>query len=256
MSALKIKQIPCLSDNYGYLVHDPQSGETASIDTPDAKAILAALREEGWHLSQIWNTHHHFDHIGGNAELVEKTGCKITAPARERKMIPDADEYVSEGDQVSLGAFSARVIETPGHTLGHACYVFDEEKAAFVGDTLFSMGCGRVFEGTMEQMWDSLSKLMTLPDETMIHPAHEYTADNARFADTIEPQNQDLQARIAEVAGMRKKNQPTVPMALGLEKKTNPFLRCSSKAIRANLKEEGAPDAAVFAHIRRLKDSF
>ncbi|PHS24026.1 MAG: hydroxyacylglutathione hydrolase [Robiginitomaculum sp.] len=256
MSALKIKQIPCLSDNYGYLVHDPQSGQTTSIDSPDAKAILAALREEGWTLSHIWNTHHHFDHIGGNAELVKKTGCKIYAPAGERKMITDADQYVSEGDQVSLGAFSARVIETPGHTLGHACYIFDEEKSAFVGDTLFSMGCGRLFEGSAEQMWDSLSKLIALPDDMLIHPAHEYTADNARFAASIEPQNQDLQDRIKQVADLRKKNQPTVPMALGLEKKTNPFLRADSKVIRANLKEEGSPDAAVFAHIRRLKDSF
>lgn len=256
MSALKIKQIPCLSDNYGYLVHDPQSGQTTSIDTPDAKAILAALDEEGWTLSQIWNTHHHFDHIGGNAELVKKTGCKVYAPAGEGKMITDADHYVSEGDQVSLGAFTARVIETPGHTLGHACYIFDEEKVAFVGDTLFSMGCGRLFEGSAEQMWDSLSKLITLPDETMIYCAHEYTADNARFAASIEPQNQDLQARIKQVENLRKKNQPTVPMALGLEKRTNPFLRADSKAIRENLKEQGSPDAAVFAHIRRLKDSF
>ena len=256
MSALKIKQIPCLSDNYGYLVHDSQSGQTTSIDTPDAKAILAALDEEGWTLSQIWNTHHHFDHIGGNAELVKKTGCKVYAPAGEGKMITDADHYVSEGDQVSLGAFTARVIETPGHTLGHACYIFDEEKVAFVGDTLFSMGCGRLFEGSAEQMWDSLSKLIALPEETMIYCAHEYTADNARFAASIEPQNQDLQARIKQVENLRKKNQPTVPMALGLEKKTNPFLRSDSKAIRENLKEQGSPDAAVFAHIRCLKDSF
>ncbi len=254
--SLQIKQIPCLSDNYGYLVHDPLSGETISIDSPDAGAILDALAEEGWTLTQIWNTHHHWDHAGGNAELAQKTGCTICAPKNEHVTIPDANRYIAEGDEVKLGAFTARVLDTPGHTLGHICYVFDEQNIAFVGDTLFSLGCGRVFEGTPEQMWESLAALKTLPGETLIHPAHEYTADNARFALTIEPGNADLQARVAAISALREKNQPTVPMRLDLEKKTNPFLRPDSAAIRAQLKAGAASDSAVFAQIRALKDSF
>jgi hydroxyacylglutathione hydrolase len=253
---LQIKQIPCLSDNYGYLIHDTKSGETISIDTPDAEAIMAALDEEGWTLSQIWNTHHHFDHAGGNAELVKKTGCSIIAPVGERDMILGADRYVSENDTARLGGYTARIVETPGHTRGHICYIFNEQKAAFVGDTLFSLGCGRLFEGTPEQMWQSLSKLLVLPDDMLIYCAHEYTADNARFAQTIEPENEDLQSRILEIAALRKQGRPTVPMTLGLEKKTNPFLRAQSPAIRARLKEESAEDWAVFAHVRALKDAF
>ncbi len=239
---LTIKQIPCLSDNYGYLVHDPKSGETISIDSPDANAILEALKTEGWALTQIWNTHHHFDHAGGNAQLVRETGCAVIAPAGEKGMIPGADRYVGGGDTVSLGAYMARVVDTPGHTLGHICYVFDAQHIVFVGDTVFSMGCGRVFEGTPAQMWDSLTALMALPDETMLYPAHEYTADNARFALTIEPDNADLLARVEAVAALRAAGRPTVPVSLALEKKTNPFLRA------------GGADA--FARIRRQKDTF
>lgn len=256
MTVPVIKQIPCLSDNYGYLVHDPQSAETVSIDSPDAAAILAALDQEGWTLSQIWNTHHHWDHAGGNEELKAKTGCVITAPAGERDMIPGADRYVVEGDTVALGDFQARVIETPGHTRGHICYVLDGQAAAFVGDTLFSLGCGRLFEGTAQQMWTSLSKLMALPDDTLMHCAHEYTADNARFALTIEPENADLQARASEVKALREQGLPTVPMTLALEKRTNPFLRPSSPAIRNRLNAGTAQDWEVFAQIRRLKDEF
>ncbi len=254
--SLMVKQIPCLSDNYGYLLHDPVSGETVSIDSPDANAILTALEEENWHLTQIWNTHHHWDHAGGNAELVKKTGCIIIAPAGERDMIPGADRYVHEGDEVMLGDYNARVLETTGHTRGHICYVMDEQKKAFVGDTVFSMGCGRLFEGSAAQMWNSLSKLMALPDETLIYCAHEYTADNARFALTIEPENQDLLARVDAVKALRAKDRPTVPMSLGLEKRTNPFLRPDSPAIRHRLKAESADDEQVFAMIRALKDKF
>ena len=256
MTAPIIKQIPCLSDNYGYLVHDPHSGETVSIDTPDAAAIARALDEEGWTLSQIWNTHHHWDHAGGNAELKKLTGCSISAPAGERDMIPGADRYVREGDTVSLGDHTARIIETPGHTRGHICYVFDAHQTAFVGDTLFSLGCGRLFEGTAQQMWQSLSKLMALPGETLIHCAHEYTMDNARFALTIEPENADLQARAQEVAALRAQDKPTVPMTLDLERRTNPFLRPDSAAIRARLEMEDAQDWEVFAKIRQMKDNF
>ncbi len=256
MTAPVIKQIPCLSDNYGYLVHDADSGETVSIDSPDASAILAALDEEGWTLSQIWNTHHHWDHAGGNAALKAETGCTISAPAGERDMIPGADRYVREGDTVALGAHEARVIETPGHTRGHICYVMDKYHAAFVGDTLFSLGCGRLFEGTAQQMWNSLSKLMALPDATLIHCAHEYTLDNARFALTIEPENTDLQARAKEVAALRDQGRPTVPTTLALEKRTNPFLRADSAAIRARLNAGAAEDWEVFAKIRQLKDNF
>ncbi len=256
MSNLIIKQIPCLSDNYGYLVHDPQSGATITIDTPDANAILEALKEENWQLSAIWNTHHHWDHAGGNAAIKEATGCLIFAPKGEADMIKGADHYIGEGDSVSLGAHAVQIIETPGHTRGHICYVFNEERVAFVGDTLFSLGCGRLFEGSPEQMWTSLSKLMALPDETRIYCAHEYTKDNARFANTIEPENTDLQDRIAQIDNLRGKGAPTIPVPLGVEKATNPFLRAQSPAIRTRLKMENASDSAVFARIRQMKDDF
>lgn len=256
MAKLEIHQFPCLNDNYGYLVHEPSSGNTAAIDTPEVKPILAALAERGWTLTHILNTHHHFDHAGGNAELKEKTGCTVIGPKGEKDKIPGIDRPVGEGDIVELGAARARVIEVPGHTSGHIAYSFDEEHIAFVGDTLFALGCGRLFEGTPQQMWTSLGKLMTLPDDTIVYCAHEYTQANARFALSVEPQNAALVARAKEIDEKRSRGEWTVPTTIGLEKKTNPFLRAASIDLRRTIGLEAAKDVDVFAETRKRKDNF
>lgn len=256
MAALDIQQIPCLQDNYGYLIHDPDAGLTASIDTPDAAAIEAALAERGWHLDYILNTHHHFDHAGGNLALKAKTGCMIVGSRSDAARIPGIDIQVGEGDTFDFGSHRARILETSGHTLGHICYVFDADRAAFVGDTLFSMGCGRLFEGTPQQMWDSLQKLMRLPDDVRVYCAHEYTQSNGRFAVTMEPQNAALAARIREVAALRAAGRPTVPSTIGVEKATNPFLRPASAELRATLNLPDAREAEVLGETRRRKDRF
>lgn len=256
MSALQIHQFPCLQDNYGYLLHDPDSGLTAAIDSPDADAIRRALDERGWQLNYILNTHHHADHAGGNLALKAGTGCKVVGARADAARIPGLDIRVAEGDRFALGEHSARIIETPGHTRAHLCYVFDADRMAFVGDTLFSMGCGRLFEGTPAQMWTSLQKIMQLPDETRIYCAHEYTKSNGRFALTLEPDNPALLARLREVAALRTAGQPTVPSTLGTEKATNPFLRPASPALRATLGLAAATDTEVFAETRKRKDQF
>lgn len=256
MAKLEIHQFPCLNDNYGYLVHEPVSGATAAIDTPEVKPILAALEEKGWTLTHILNTHHHFDHAGGNAELKEKTGCTVIGPKGEKDLIPEIDRAVGEGDIVELGAARARVIEVPGHTRGHIAYSFDQEHVAFVGDTLFALGCGRLFEGTAQQMWSSLGKLMELPDDTVVYCAHEYTQANARFALSVEPDNAALAARAKEIDEKRARGEWTVPTTIGLEKRTNPFLRAASPDLRRVLGLEAAPDVDVFAETRKRKDNF
>ena len=256
MTALQIHQIPCLQDNYGYLIHDPEAGLTASIDTPDAAAIERALTERGWKLDYILNTHHHADHAGGNLALKAKTGCVIVGSRSDAARIPGIDILVGEADHFALGAHPARILETSGHTLGHICYVFDDDRVAFVGDTLFSMGCGRLFEGTPAQMWFSLQKLMSLPDDMRVYCAHEYTASNGRFAVTMEPQNAALAARVADVAALRAASRPTVPSTIGLEKATNPFLRPASQELRQTLGMTTAPDADVLGETRRRKDRF
>lgn len=256
MGALQIRQIPCLQDNYGYLVHDPASGLTASIDTPDAAAIERELSAQGWKLDYILNTHHHFDHAGGNLALKTKTGCVIVGSRADAARIPGIDVLVGEGDRFALGDHEARILETSGHTVGHICYVFEEDKAAFVGDTLFSMGCGRLFEGTPAQMWQSLQKLMALPDDVRVYCAHEYTQSNGRFAVTMEPGNAALARRVADVAALRAAGQPTVPSTIGLEKATNPFLRPASPELRQTLGLTSAPDADVLGETRRRKDRF
>lgn len=256
MAALQIHQIPCLQDNYGYLIHDPESGLTASIDTPDAAAIGRALAEKGWKLDYILNTHHHADHAGGNRLLKAKTGCVIVGCRADAARIPGIDVLVGDGDTFALGSHVARVIETPGHTVGHICYLFDADRAAFVGDTLFSIGCGRLFEGTPAQMWTSLQKLLALPDDTRVYCAHEYTQSNGRFAVTMEPGNAALAARVAEVAALRAAGRPTVPSTIGLEKATNPFLRPASPELRATLGMPAAHDSDVLGETRRRKDRF
>ncbi len=253
-SALEIHQFPCLSDNYGYLVHDAQSGETACIDTPETEPILAALNETGWQLTQIWNTHHHWDHAGNNEAIKQATGCTITGPAGEADKIPAIDRAVDDGDVVMLGRHAARILNVGGHTLGHIAFHMDGH--AFVGDSLFALGCGRVFEGTMAQMWDSLQKLAALPDGTKIYCAHEYTAGNAAFAATIETDNEALKTRIGEIEALRAKNLPTVPTEISLERATNPFLRANEAGIQAALNMQGSAAVDVFAEIRNRKDNF
>jgi hydroxyacylglutathione hydrolase len=251
---IQIRQFPCLSDNYGYLVHDPVSGETATIDTPDAAAILAEADKAGWKLTQIWNTHWHADHAGGNAEIKAKTGAIVSGPAEVERIGLAPDRVLHEGDRVKLGANEARVLEVGGHTLGHIAYFFDADKVAFVGDTLFSLGCGRMFEGTAEQMWTSLSKLAALPDNTTMYCAHEYTQSNAKFALSVDPDNAALRARSAEIDALRAANKPTVPMTLAAEKAANPFLRAPQ--LKEAVGMGGQPDWAAFGEIRKRKDNF
>lgn len=252
--ALDIRQFPCLSDNYGFLLHDRETGATAAIDTPDADAIARECEAAGWRLTHILNTHHHPDHAGGNLALKERFGVTILGPASEA--IPGRDVALKGGDTVDLGASRARVLDTPGHTSGHIVYVFDEDRAAFVGDTLFALGCGRLFEGTPEQMWASLSKLTALPDDYAVYCAHEYTQANARFALSVDPDNAALAGRAKEIAAARARGEATVPTRIGLEKETNPFLRAADPALRARLRMEAARDAEVFAEVRRRKDVF
>ncbi|MEN9392061.1 MAG: hydroxyacylglutathione hydrolase [Pseudomonadota bacterium] len=227
---LEIVRIPVLSDNYVWLVHEPVSGETMAVDPAVAEPVLAEAQQRGWQITQIWNTHWHPDHTGGNAAIREATGCTITGPAAEAERIPTLDRLVSEGDSIALGSVTARVLDVPAHTAGHIAYHFAEDRAAFVGDTLFAMGCGRLFEGTAEQMFVNMRKLEVLGDETRIYCAHEYTMSNGRFALTVEPENAALVSRMAEVTAMRERGEPTVPTTIALERATNPFMRASSVA--------------------------
>jgi hydroxyacylglutathione hydrolase len=256
MTPIEIHQFPCLKDNYGYLVHDGEAGVTAAIDTPDAGAILAALGERGWTLTHIFNTHHHADHAGGNLELKRRTGCRIVGPRADAARIPGIDVEVGDGDRLELGAHPVEVLDTPGHTRGHIVYLFRDDQAAFVGDTLFSLGCGRLFEGTPAQMWDSLKKILSWPDGTRLYCAHEYTQANGRFAVTVEPNNRALAERVADVAARRSAGRPTVPTTLALEKATNPFLRPASRNLQETIGMLGASEVDVFAKTRALKDAF
>ncbi len=254
MAKLEIHQFPCLSDNYGVLIHDASAGVTASIDAPEADAVKNALGQKGWPLTHILVTHHHYDHTGGNEELKAQTGCTIAGPKAEADKVPGIDVRLADGDAYELGSFEARVIGVGGHTSGHIAYHFPAAKVAFVGDTLFALGCGRVFEGTPEMMWRALDKLRALPPETAIYCGHEYTLSNAKFALTIEPENAALQARFKEIEALREEGRPTLPTTIGRELETNPFLRPESADIRARLGLEDAPDWQVFAEIRRRKD--
>ncbi len=237
---LTVRQFPCLSDNYGFLARDEATGLTACVDTPDAAAILAELKALDWRLDLILNTHWHGDHVGGNAEVKAATGCQIVGPQEVTKSAP-LDRVVEGGDVVALGETRFEVLATGGHTLGHITYVDRADQIAFVGDTLFALGCGRLFEGSPEQMWASLSRLADLPEATAVYCAHEYTAANARFALTVS-REAALEARAAAVFAARERGEPTVPTTIGLEKATNPFLR--------------AGGAARFAEIRAAKDVF
>jgi hydroxyacylglutathione hydrolase len=256
MAALQIYQFPCLSDNFGVLIHDPEADVTASIDAPEAGKVEAALREKGWRLTHILTTHHHHDHVGGNLQLKAATGCTIIGPRSEAGKIPGIDGTVGEGDAIQLGTHRVEVLDTPGHTLGQVNYVIPSAKAAFCGDTLFAMGCGRVIEGTPKMMWGSLQKLMALPTDTAVYCGHEYTQANARFALTIEPDSAALQKRAGEVDALRARGEATLPTTIGLELETNPFLRPQVPAIQRRLGMEGRPEWEVFAEIRERKNRF
>ena len=252
----EIHLFKCLKDNYGVLLHDPANGATASIDAPEAGAVEEALRTKNWRLTDILVTHHHADHTGGIAELKARHACRVTAPQREAQRIPAVDATVREGDFVTIGSLVGRVLETPGHTAGHISYWFKSEKLAFVGDTLFSVGCGRLLEGAADVMWPSLLKLRNLPRDTEVYCGHEYTAANVHFALTVEPNNAALRARAEEVVRLTEAKRPTVPSTIGAEKAANPFLRADLPEVAKAVDLADAPPVQVFAAIRARKDKF
>ena len=237
---LEVVPVPAFADNYIWLVHDEAGGETAVIDPGDAAPVLAEVERRGWTVSQVWNTHHHWDHSGGNLAMKEATGCTVAGPAAEN--IPGRDVPLAEGSEFRLGEHAGRVIEIPGHTLGHIALIFDDDRMAFVGDTIFAMGCGRLFEGTAEQMYRSLRRIADLPEDTAIYCGHEYTLANGRFAAHAEPQNGAVAARLAMVEALRNEGKITLPTSVAQERETNPFVRAT------NVEE--------FARLRREKDSF
>lgn len=248
----EIEIIPCLSDNYAYLVKS--GGHCAVVDPSEAAPVRAALKKRGWRLTHILNTHHHLDHCGGNLDLKQETGAQIVGPGKDAARIPGIDVGVDERTGWEFDGRNVQVLEVPAHTRGAITFVIDGN--AFTGDTLFLMGCGRLFEGDAAMMWNSLSKLMTLPHETQIYCGHEYTEGNGRFALTLEPGNAELQARVEQVQATRAAGRPTVPATLGLEKKTNPFLRPDSPEIRRSLGMEKADTVSVFHEIRERKNNF
>jgi hydroxyacylglutathione hydrolase len=254
---MSVHQYLCLTDNFGALVHDSTTGATACVDVPDAGLTLAALAERGWNLTDILITHHHADHIQGVPDVRAKfPNAKVWGPAKDAARIPFLDHHVKEGDAAQVGSLRAKVIETPGHTLGHLAYHFEQDQVAFCGDTLFSLGCGRVNETPYAVMWSSLMKLAALPAETQLYCGHEYTQANGRFAITIEPDNPVLKARIEEVARLRAGRRPTLPTNLAAELAANPFLRAEEPAIQAMVGMAGAEPAAVFGELRMRKDRF
>jgi hydroxyacylglutathione hydrolase len=235
---IDVVRIPALQDNYIWMAHDDASGETVVIDPAEAAPVLAEAKVRGWTIDQIWNTHWHRDHTGGNAEIKAATGCTITGPASEAAKIPTLHTQVREGDRVRIGAIEAEVIEVPAHTAGHIAYYLPQAGIAFVGDTLFAMGCGRLFEGTAEQMWTNMQRLAALPPETRIYCAHEYTQSNGRYALHAEPDNQALIDRMRTVDAMRARGEATVPTTIALERATNPFMRAGSVAVLAQRRTE------------------
>lgn len=251
---LEVHQFPCLSDNYGFLLHDHDSEETVCIDTPDADEYLRQAGKKGWQITQIWNTHWHPDHAGGNETIKRVTNCSVTGPKAEADKIAGIDRMVGQGDVIRIGDRKACVIDVGGHTLGHVAYHLPGARMAFVGDSVFALGCGRMFEGTPEQFWTSLKRVKALPAETMLYCAHEYTAANAKFAAHADPDNAELAGYVEEILKHRANDQPTVPMKLERELATNPFLRADNPRMQARW---GGGDAvATFAALRRAKDDF
>ncbi len=256
MPRLAITLIPLLSDNYAYRIEDPETGFVVVVDPAEADPVAAAIDGTSGRLDVILATHHHNDHIGGIPELKARYGATVIGPAVDAARIPRLDRGVGQDDSVPLGSVVARVIETPGHTSGHIAFYIEAGKALFCGDTLFALGCGRVFEGTPAEMWESLLRLRALPDTTRIYCGHEYTESNARFARAIDPANPVLEAYAEDIASMRRAGAPTIPAQLGREKLTNPFLRCDVPAFQEAVGMKGAAPAEVFAAVRRRKDEF
>lgn len=256
MKPLDIEVFQCRSDNYGVLVHDPETGLTAAIDAPEEQPILDAADRRGWTITHIFTTHHHTDHVEANLALKERYGLEITGPINEAVAIPGLDRTVGDGDEFLFGDHPVRIIETPGHTAGHICYHFPEDKLLFAADTLFALGCGRLFERSAQDMWHSLQKLAALRDETAVYFGHEYTLANARFALSIDPDNVRLQARARDIEAARAEGRFTIPTTIAIEKETNPFLRVNDPAIRRNLLMENRTSEEVFAEIRKRKDNF
>ena len=254
--SLEIVTVPCRSDNYAYLVRDAATGAVGLVDAPEAAAIEAALKGKGWTLDLILITHHHGDHIDGVAALRETYGAKVAGAAADRRRLPPLDIALAGGDTVAVGESVAQVLEVPGHTVGHIAYWFEDARALFSGDSLMVMGCGRLFEGTPGQMWESLMKMAALPDDTLLYSGHEYAESNTRFALSVDAENAALRARAKEIAAMRQMVGATVPARLDLERATNPFLRARDAGFKAALGLGELPDAEVFAELRRRKDSF
>ena len=256
MSKFEVHQFPYVfDDNYGALIHCPETGETACIDAGVTDTYQAALDEKGWDLTHILVTHHHRDHVSGLVELKENNQCKVIGPDYVGKgKIPAIDQRMRDGDTFTFGGQQVRVIHVPGHTMDLVMYYFEEQGRIFVGDTLFAMGCGKAFEGTAAMIWQSLQKLIALPEDTIIHCSHEYTQENGQFAITVDPNNEALKARLVEVDELRAKGLPTVPFTLATELATNPFLRPHDKAMRQHLSMESATDEEVFVEVRRLRD--
>ena len=252
---LEIQQIPALRDNYIYLLREPKSGAVGAVDPSVAAPVLDALKQRGWKLTHVINTHHHPDHTGGNLELKAATGAIVVGPLADRARIPGIDVAVGDGDTFKFGEEAATVFDVPGHTRGHIAYWFKDSQALFSGDTLFLMGCGRLFEGTPQQMWNSLGKLKTLPPATRVYCGHEYTQANARFALTVEPKNAALIARAKQVDALRAEGKSTVPGTMADELATNPFLRADQPALQQAMGAPGDP-VATFAAIRKAKDNF
>ncbi len=253
---MQIELVPLLKDNYAYLLHDTATGATAVVDPSEAQPVLAAARARGWNISHVLSTHHHWDHTGGNIEIKAASGCMVIGPAYDRERIPGIDAGVEEGDRVALGGAAAEILFIPGHTRGHIAYWFPEAAALLCGDTLFSLGCGRMFEGTPEQMWRSLDKLRRLPPETRVYCGHEYTQANARFALGIEPDNPALVMKARQVDAARAAGRATIPSTMAEERAANPFLRADEPSVAAAVGLEGADPVAVFAAVRRRKDAF
>ncbi len=254
--SLEIVTVPCLRDNYAYLLHDALSGETALVDAPEAAPVLAALAARGWRLGQILLTHHHADHSGAADALRAETGAQVLGAGADAHRLPRLDAALAEGDNVAVGRAQGHVLDVSGHTLGHLALHFPQARAAFTADSLMALGCGRVFEGTMQQMYASLSKLDALPGETRIYSGHNYGAGNARFAASIEPANPALAERSARIAAADAAGQPIVPSTLDEERATNPFLRTGQPGVKAAVGLSDATDAEVFAELRRRKDAF
>jgi hydroxyacylglutathione hydrolase len=256
MKPLEIEVFLCRSDNFGVLLHDSETGNTVSIDAPEEAPIIEALNRRGWTLTHIFTTHHHHDHVEANLSLKEKFSCKINGPHDEAIAIPGIDRSSADGDEFDFSGHRVQVIATPGHTAGHICYYLPEDGLLFAADSLFAMGCGRLFERPAADMWKSFQKLMALPDETKVYFGHEYTLSNARFALTVDPENEVLKKRAAEVDTLRNEGRFTIPTTIGLEKQTNPYMRVADAAIRTHLGLADAADEDVFAEIRTRKDKF